>query len=243
MSFDCLKDPGSVDARSRATEGFSATTRVFAITDHDSRHMLATLPLGWTCWAARGSASPIPDSARGRIGRRTVDIVVAEDVGRGRRRAWPPARSRSAGTVPVAEVVDEPHEPSACNRGLRSSASRTRPRTPLRMRFGNAPASPAHAGAPRGSTFGSDLFTSARHACYDLIEPSPACGACRGAAGATKRAGGAPRRPRSATSCSRRASRRSAGPTPRLPERQREVLALRELERALVRRSSPRSWT
>src|SRR5215203_6783873 len=36
FSFDCLKEPGSAAARSRATEGFSAMTRVLPILHHDT---------------------------------------------------------------------------------------------------------------------------------------------------------------------------------------------------------------
>src|SRR5919197_143616 len=132
LSFDCLKDPGSVDARSRATEGFSATTRVFDIRDKGT-HIASHTPTGWWLEEA-GGASPRPALD----GALDADVVVIGGGYTGMWTAWHLLDSEPGARVLLLEGGVCGHGPSGRNGGFCESLWFSAPA--LRERFGDAPA-------------------------------------------------------------------------------------------------------
>jgi glycine/D-amino acid oxidase-like deaminating enzyme len=126
----CLKDPGSAAARSRATEGFSAMTRVLPITLHHTqigRHNAT----GWWLEEA-GKVEPVP-ALEGSV---DADVVV---IGGGYTGMWTAWHLLQAGaTVALLEGGLCGHGPSGRNGGFCESMWLSGPA--LRERFGDGPA-------------------------------------------------------------------------------------------------------
>src|SRR3954449_13123637 len=112
LSLDCLKDPGSVDARSRATEGFSATTRVFAIRDQGT-HIGSHTSTGWWLEEA-GGAAPRPALE----GDQSTDVVVVGGGYTGMWTAWHLLDSEPDIRVLLLEGGVCGHGPSGRNGGF-----------------------------------------------------------------------------------------------------------------------------
>src|SRR6185503_724942 len=129
LSFDCLNDPGSVDARSRATEGFSATTRVFAIRDQGT-HIGSHTSTGWWLEEA-GGAAPRPALD----GDQSADVVVVGGGYTGMWTAWHLLDSEPDIRVLLLEGGTCGHGPSGRNGGFCESLWFSAPA--LRERFGD----------------------------------------------------------------------------------------------------------
>ena len=94
----------------------------------------------------------------------------------------------------------------------------------------------------RELAFGSYLFTSARHACYDLIERRRRTEPTEEPPEPTNASLGTRRTTPSATCCWRRARRRSAGPTPSCRSASARCWRCGSSRSSRTTRS-PRSWT
>ena len=129
MSFDCLKDPGSVDARSRATDGFSATTRVFDITAQGT-HIGSHTPTGWWLEEA-GGATPRPALE----GEHEADVVIIGGGYTGMWTAWHLLDSEPGIRVLLLEGDVCGHGPSGRNGGFCESLWFSA--ATLRERFGD----------------------------------------------------------------------------------------------------------
>src|SRR3954452_18714469 len=129
LSFDCLKDPGSVDARSRATEGFSATTRVFAIRGQGT-HIGSPTPTGGWLDEAGGATPPPPLE-----GDQSTDVVVVGGGYTGMWTAWHLLDSEPGIRVLLLEGGVCGHGPSGRNGGFCESLWFSAPA--LRARFGD----------------------------------------------------------------------------------------------------------
>src|SRR3954447_21445522 len=129
LSFDCLKDPGRVVARSRATEGFSATTRVFAIRDQGT-HIDSHTSTGWWLEEA-GGAAPLPALE----GDHDADVVVIGGGYTGMWTAWHLLDSQPGIRVLLLEGGVCGHGPSGRNGGFCESMWFSAPA--LRERFGD----------------------------------------------------------------------------------------------------------
>src|SRR6266540_8258 len=132
LSFDCLKDPGKVEARSRATEGFSATTRVFDIRDQGT-HIGDHTPTGWWLEEAGGAAPRAP-----LYGAHDADVVVIGGGYTGMWTAWHLLDSEPGIRVLLLEGGVCGHGPSGRNGGFCESLWFSAPA--LRERFGDEPA-------------------------------------------------------------------------------------------------------
>src|SRR5215218_3064907 len=132
LSFDCLNDPGSVEARSRATEGFSATTRVFDIRDQGT-HIDSHTPTGWWLEEAGGAAPRAPLE-----GAHDADVVVIGGGYTGMWTAWHLLDSEPGIRVLLLEGGICGHGPSGRNGGFCESLWFSAPA--LRERFGDEPA-------------------------------------------------------------------------------------------------------
>lgn len=121
-----------MDARSRATEGFSATTRVFAIGDQGT-HIAGHTATGWWVEEA-GGAEPRPALS----GDADADVVVIGGGYTGMWTAWQLLEAEPGIRVALLEAGVCGHGPSGRNGGFCESLWFGAPR--LRERFGDAAA-------------------------------------------------------------------------------------------------------
>src|ERR671924_771279 len=130
LSFACLKDPGSAPARSRATEGFSAMTRVLPIPLQDTQIESHSATGWWLEEAGRVEARlPLEGSL-------DSDVVVIGGCYTGMWSAWhlPEAGAK----VALLEAGVCGHGPSGRNGGFCESMWLSAPT--LRDRFGDGSA-------------------------------------------------------------------------------------------------------